>query len=342
MTFSRKPYLQLEEDKYLSNLAHGKQLAFDRISPVLVVCQTREDYDLYDYFRMWSSFPTVDRPGRRLKLLIRDSGQPRSPLMGLCCLSSAVRQLRVREEWIGWQGRKSFKIRAQNLAYIMDLSNCLSVPPYSNLTGGKLLAAMMASNEVRDIYRNRYLAQRSMFRQRILIELVLITTSAVYGSNAPQYKGLSYNGSRLYQFLGYSTGYSTFQIPPELYNEVKGFVLRRRKHCDPTMAGGANAKIRILRFAARELGIREESLVLSGQRRGIFAAPLASNWKEFLLGKTRAPEYFDYPLNTIVDRWRKDWLIRRISDESVLSKVNSFQPDGARISKLLQSDADIS
>ena len=150
--FAKKPYLVASEDRYLSQLISGVDLCPAKIAPELVPCRTREDFDLYDYFRLSSSFPTSDRPGRRLKFLLRDVGNPGAPLMGLCCLSSAVRQLRVRDDWIGWTASESRRARVERLAYVMDVSTCLSLPPYSFLTAGKLLAAAMASNEVRSVY----------------------------------------------------------------------------------------------------------------------------------------------------------------------------------------------
>jgi hypothetical protein len=334
MMFARKPYFRLDEDSYLSNLAVGGSLVPEAISPVLIPCQTRRDYDVYDYFRMWSSFPTLDRPGRRIKFLVRDAGQAGFPIMGLCCLSSAVRQLRVRDEWIGWH--LSPGARARNLALVLDLSTCISVPPYSYLTAGKLLASMMASNEVRDHYRNRYATQRSIIRRRILTDLVLLVTSAGYGRNAPQYKGLSYNGSTLFQFIGYTRGYSTFQIPTHLYADVKAFVQKRRLRSNPTRDGGPSAKIRILRFAARELGISEEGLVFSGHRRAVFAAPLATNWRECLLARTRAVGYCDYPLADVVQRWKDSWFLKRAAEPSVMDRVRAFVREDLRMSRLLQ------
>jgi len=334
--FDRKPDLWKHEDYYLSHFASGAAIDFRRIEPVVTACRTREDFDIYDYFRMLSSFPTGDRPGRRLKFLIRDFGHAEHPLMGLCCISSVVRQLRVRDEWIGWHGPGSLGVRALGLAHIMDVSTCIGVPPYSYLTAGKLLAALMASNEIREAYRVRYERQKSIARKRILTELVLLTTSGAYGRNAPQYKGLNYNGEPLYQFLGYSTGYSTFQIPPKVYELAKALVLSSRNGTDARMTGGANAKLRMLRFAARELGIPEEALVFSGYRRAIFAAPLARNWREFLLGKDTSSDYYDYTSECAISRWRAGWLAKRLRDSTVVAKVRDFSPESVRITRQLK------
>ena len=80
-------------------------------------------------------------------------------------------------------------------------------------------------------------------------------------------------GRSLYRFLGYSRGYSHFQIDPVLYEDVKAFVIRRRPETAGKFRTWSNSKIRVLRMAARELEIPEEQLVFSGHQRSIFAAP---------------------------------------------------------------------
>ena len=332
--FEKKPRLRSHEDQYLSQLIFGKALCEENVTPVLTPCVTPEDFDIYDYFRMWSSFPTLDRPGRRLKFLLRDVGHPGAPLMGLCCLSSAVRQVQARENWIGWSEPKWLGVRAHGLAFIMDLSTCVTVPPYSYLTAGKLLAAMMASDEIRDVYRARYRRQRSVFRRRIIKDFVLMTTTAGYGRNAPLYKGLSYNDSRLFEFIGYTSGYSSFQIMPKLYEEVKKFTAERRGIGNRVLCG-ANARFRILRFAARELGIPEEKLIFSGHKRALFVAPLAENWREYLFGSVAAPRYYHYSSSDIVQRWKTQWLSKRMSDSFVRDRVNHFVPESLRMTRLL-------
>ncbi len=333
--FDRKPYFAKREDEFLSNLASGALFDPEKIQPQLFVCKSREDFDVYDYFRMWSSFPTLDRPGRRLKFIVRDAGIPSKPIMGLCCLSSPVRSIRVRDHWIAWQDRP--RIRQKNLAMVMDLSTCIGLPPYSYLTAGKLLAAMMASNEVREAYRARYALQRSRIRRRILTDIVLLMTSACYSSNAAQYKGLGFTSSQLFRFIGYTSGYSTFQIPPDLYGQVKKFVIKRRRTANPTRDGGPSAKIRILRWAARDLSISEQRLVYTGHRRAVFAAPLARNWREFLLGHTSRIEYFDYTLECLIRRWKEKWLKRRCENSIVMDKVYRFHPEELRMTRTLGS-----
>ena len=328
------------ENNLLSNLANGSTFSPHAIDPVVMPCLTKEDFLIFSYFALWSSFPTHDRPGRRLKFLVRDIGQRNQPLIGICCLSSPVRQVRARDDWIGWSGAEHRSARARNLVHVADLSTCVSLPPYSALTGGKLLAGLMTSNEVRSLYRARYCHQLTIRQRRRADELFLLTTSGCYGSNTPQYKGLKCDGESLYRFIGYSRGYSHFQIDPNLYEEVKAFVIRRRPDTKGLFRTWCNSKLRVLRLAARDLGIPEEHLVFTGHRRGMFASPLDSNWRDLLLERTSRREPLSRPAVHIVQAWKRDWLPRRLGDPTVAHSVLSFEPHRARISSILEHSDD--
>lgn len=58
--------------------------------------------DIFRYFRLFWSFPTNASPGRSLSYLIRDAGQPGSPVCGLLCVASPVPRLSVRDSALGW------------------------------------------------------------------------------------------------------------------------------------------------------------------------------------------------------------------------------------------------
>jgi hypothetical protein len=58
--------------------------------------------DIYRYFRLFWSFPMNAPPGRSLSYLIRDAGQPGSPVCGLLSVASPVPRLSVRDGALGW------------------------------------------------------------------------------------------------------------------------------------------------------------------------------------------------------------------------------------------------
>jgi len=224
------------------------------------------------------------------------------------------------------------------LGYVLDISTCISVPPYSHLTAAKLLAALMTTNEVRDLYAKHYAERPTWKRRRILTDVVLVTATGAFGRNAVAYKGFRRNGESLFRFVGYTAGYSTFQVPPALYGRLKKFVGRYGRPVDGTAGGGPNPKLRILRMAARMLKVPEELLVRPGHRRAVFAAPLAFNFRSILRGSASRPHYIDFSVEEAICTWRERFLARRLGDHAVRQVMRQFDPEEVRVSKILKHE----
>lgn len=59
--------------------------------------------DIWRYFRhTWSNYYATT-PGRTMPLIVRDRAAPFHPVIGIAALSSAIVQLKERDDWIGWQ-----------------------------------------------------------------------------------------------------------------------------------------------------------------------------------------------------------------------------------------------
>ncbi len=102
----------------LSLIADGPRVAAalrssaaDAIQPVLCPADLDAGRDpetgllyaeIFRYFRLFWSFPTSAPPGRSMSYLIRDAGQPGSPVCGLLCVASPVPRLSVRDGALGW------------------------------------------------------------------------------------------------------------------------------------------------------------------------------------------------------------------------------------------------
>src|SRR5207253_8306769 len=172
-------------------------------------------------------------------------------------------------------------------------------------------------------------------RRRILTDVVLLIATGAFSENTPQYKGVTLAGQKLFKFIGFSSCYSTCQVSAALYDRIKRLLSANGKLCEPTLEGGSNQKLRMMRSAARELGIDEEPLVFSGHQRAIYAAPVAANWREFLQGETRRIEYYDFPLARLVDEWKFRWLNRRMQSDRVVEQLKSFRPEQLKIGNLL-------
>jgi hypothetical protein len=58
--------------------------------------------DIWRYFRHTWSNQHSSTPGRTLLILVRDRAAPYHPVIGIAALTSAIVQIRERDEWIGW------------------------------------------------------------------------------------------------------------------------------------------------------------------------------------------------------------------------------------------------
>jgi hypothetical protein len=84
-------------DPYLQVVAPGERCQHTRLLLT----------DIWRYFRQtWTNY-YASTPGRTIPLLVRDRAAKFHPVIGIAALSSAIVQIRERDEWIGWQ-RETF------------------------------------------------------------------------------------------------------------------------------------------------------------------------------------------------------------------------------------------
>jgi hypothetical protein len=92
-------------------------------------------------------------------------------------------------------------------------------------------------------------------------------------------------------------------------------VLKERAHpyVDPDLqgyryGGGPNWRFRVIRAALEEIGLRQQ-LLQHGISREVYAIPLATNWRQFLLGQQKRATFDLFTVEEIstycLDRWMK-------------------------------------
>ena len=75
-----------------------------------------------------------------------------NPIIGIAALGSSIIHIHDRDKWIGWDT----KTRTNRIIYMMDAYIVGAMPPYNYLLGGKLISYILASNELRAIYKEKY------------------------------------------------------------------------------------------------------------------------------------------------------------------------------------------
>ena len=141
------PFIETHGPALTDHFATGGQVDPTLIDPELVEVRAESlESRLFRLACLLWSIPVSQGFGRRLRFLVRD--RQNGCLIGLFALGDPVFNLSARDNWIGW----THEDRRERLVHVMDAYVVGAVPPYSQLMGGKLVAALMASTEVKQAY----------------------------------------------------------------------------------------------------------------------------------------------------------------------------------------------
>jgi hypothetical protein len=228
---------------------------------------------------------------------------------------------------------------------VMDITVCGAVAPYSHVLGGKLVALLMASPEVRREYHRRYrhaesiiassMAGRPVVRRP---KLVLLGTTGLYSVAPSQYNRLRMplgDGEHLsYERLGQTVGYGSYHFSQATIAALEPLLSRLQsgRPVNSIFGEGVNPKLRKVRAALDVVGLPSNLLMQHGSPRVVYGVPLARNFKDMLLGVNSRADYLlsDGPESSqaIVAHWRERWLRGRIRNEDVLRSVASHRVAG--------------
>ena len=309
------------------NLACGVDVLDSEIDPIIEVCKTEKQHRLFRMFRYYWSSPYSEYVGRRLKLIIRDRALPNKPVIGIAALGSPIIHIPERDEWIGWDK----ETRTKNLIYTLDAYVIGALPPYNYLLGGKLISYIIASNEVREIYREKYKDQITLKEKRKANKLVGIFTTSLYG-NSSQYNRIKYNNELLYQPIGQTKGFGTLHLSEETIQLMIKFLKSKSVEVGHKFGDGPSWVMRIIRSAGDLLGFDSNFLLKHSFKRNIYFIPLSKDFKKFLNGETKQPIFTNYSKKELVNYWKERWLSNRKKNLRVINEVISFDQQKFNIS----------
>jgi hypothetical protein len=325
------------EPKIAKYLVDGCEVDPLNIQPEFEVCETQGQIDIFRYCRYISSVPYSEYVGRRIHFLIRDANLPNKPVIGIAAIGSSLLQISSRDQWIGWHGSEMRIIKKDRIGSLMDLYVCVSLPPYSYLLGGKLVCYMMASNRVREAFRQKYESRPTLAKKRIIKDLVMLVTTSVYGKRSSQYNRISYNDQQLYIPVGETEGFGTLHIGDDSFVALRNVLAQNELIHSNKFGDGANWRFRVIRDGMNLLGFDADECLNHGHPRGVYVIPLARNAREYLRNETDDIDYFDYPLEEMIEHWRERWLKMRIQNIEVMEHVRRFRADSLLLSSLLQN-----
>jgi hypothetical protein len=174
----------------------------------------------------------------------------------------------------------------------MDAYVLGAVSPYNMLLGGKLVACLIRTKEIRDAFAKRYSQTSGIISgQAKRAKLVMVTTTSALGRSSV-YNRLRLGGTEYFQPIGYTSGFGHFHVPSVLFEDIRKY-LRLRKHPyhnGNRFGNGPNWKFRSIRVALEMMGI-EQDLLKHGIHREVFVCKMAENAFEILRGEQKRVIY---------------------------------------------------
>jgi hypothetical protein len=303
------------------NLANGIDAFQSEINPIIEVCETKKQHDLFRIYRYYWSSPHSEYVGRRVKLIIRDGALPNKPVIGIAALGSPIIHIPERDEYIGWD----VSTRTKNLIYTMDAYVIGALPPYNYLLGGKLVSYLLASKEVREIYRKKYKDKITLIEKRQASKLVGIFTTSLYGKSS-QYNRLKFKNELLYKPIGETKGFGSLHLSEETIGKMQELLKTKNIYITNKFGDGPSWTMRVIHKAGKVLGFDPDLLLNHSFKRSIYFIPLAKNAIDILNNQGKRPQYFDFTKNELVEYWRTRWLKNRKKKTEIISKVLNFDP----------------
>jgi hypothetical protein len=294
----RRERLQAEREFILEqwpllrgNFANGSEVDPSRVAPRLELIQAHTWQS--DLFRMASltwSVPVSHGYGRRMRFLVWDESNGK--LIGLMALADPVFNIAVRDRHIGWTADD----RRKRLAHVLDAYVLGALPPYNMLLGGKLIAALVGTREVRDAFARKYSGVRGLISREVKpAVLAMVTTSSALGRSSV-YNRLRLESYRLFRSVGFTSGWGHFHIPDRLFVTMREYLKAHgHPYADNHRYGdGPNWKLRAVRQCLRLIGLNPGWL-RHGIAREVFVCELAKNARSFLAGRSMYPRYGGLP-----------------------------------------------
>ena len=316
----RASALRSKEPTLIKHIASGSEVVPENINPHLVqVMADSEDELLFRYAALHWSIPVSSGYGRRIRFLVKDAYSDK--LIGIIGLGDPVFALQARDRWVGWDSSQ----RRGLLRHVLDAYVLGAVPPFSSLLGGKLVAMLAASNDVRIAFEQKYTKQLSLISGVTGdARVALITTTSALGRSS-MYNRLRFENRALFQSVGFTRGSGEFHFANGLYDDIRNYA---GTHSIPTAKNtkwgtGFRSRREVVRKALKELNL-PSSFSYHGVQREIFVVPLAENTTEFLRSQAADLVYYCQDAATLFSHFRERWLLPRAKRNSTYLE---FKPD---------------
>jgi len=297
------------------------------LSPKIVIANNAETKALWNIYRHFVSSAVNNLPPtRNIRFLVVDDSKPNQPVLGVGAISGDFLALGKRDEFIGWtkEQREGGKLKHTAVG-----STIIATQPFgANFNGGKLIAALITSQTIRDEWKS-------------LTGCLLagLTTTSLFGVPS------MYDRIVQWKRLGLTTGRVPIQPRMDIYKRWKNFVQTTRSHelnevvkrDDDDGGPVTNEKSKVLTLIFKSAGLRLSDFE-HGHKKGVYFSEFYQNTKDFLCGKVAESELVWKPLfqesvEQITERWREQ-AIRRYRKLKQDGKLNPQKQSYSQLGKM--------
>lgn len=239
---------------------------------------------------------------------------------------------------------------------VADVSICGAVHPYNELLGGKLVALLLASAEVRDAYAKRYGGQTSVIASQMAgravsksADLKLLTTTSLYGVGSSQYNRLVLRAQDhpglphdiKWGAIGKSLtgGFGTLHLGGETAQALRSMAMSRHdaRRVNNRFGEGTSPRLRQIREGLDALGLKSDAILHHATPRIFYGCELSPSSRMALLDLDDAGATYANA-SDIGAAWRRRWVSNRARREETLVALEKLGPTSVRAS--LHADAD--
>jgi len=136
-------YLKKWENKVVSNI---KNIDWNKINPVVAVCENKEDFHIFNYLRLTTSYikqgMNDSKQSRATRLVVLDSNT--GGILGIILHADIYDRWSLRDNYIGWLP----ELRSKNINKILHVQRALPLIGFGKYLLGKLLILLSISREV--------------------------------------------------------------------------------------------------------------------------------------------------------------------------------------------------
>lgn len=277
----------------------------------IILCDARQS-DFMTYMELVTSAPVeASIPGKEVMIFVKEKNT--GLLLGMIRFGSPTINSRPRNEWLGQPLDTSNKevMKRFNDSAIMGFSIVPTQPFGFNYLGGKLLAAICCTHEIREKLNAKYNANICMFE-----------TTSLYGSSksASQYDGMK----PFLRFNGLTDSNFAPMINDDNYRKLNDWFTERNDG-EPLIPVGASSRklksqtkmVSIIKKSLQQYnkteydefcGVFKNALNLTEKKRSFYSTYGYDNVPDYLNMKTdtliKKDNYDRFYLENIIDWWR--------------------------------------